>query len=124
MKVIYPPFQQATAKARVEGAFTFLNAGDLIYQLETALELVETAEAFQMIKVSAHISFLDVRCRKILFNYMNQIEALLKNDLTKEVTIEWRYDWFDDDMIEMGELLDEFFEMNFHHMECDRLSAI
>ena len=120
MKVIDLRFKQVAKKAKVEGDFTFLNAGDLIYQLETALELVESSRIFEMTSISFHVSFLDVRCKKILFNYMGQIETLLKSDLTKEVTIEWRFDWFDDDMIELGELLAEYFELNFHQMESDR----
>ena len=119
MKVIDLRFKQVAKKAKVEGDFTFLNAGDLIYQLETALELVESSRIFEMTSISFHVSFLDVRCKKILFNYMGQIETLLKSDLTKEVTIEWRFDWFDDDMIELGELLAEYFELNFHQMESD-----
>ncbi|MCF8464183.1 MAG: DUF1987 domain-containing protein [Flavobacteriales bacterium] len=124
MKVIDLPLKQDAKKAKVEGAFTFLSAGELIYQLETALELVESSRIFEMTSISFHVSFLDVRCKKILFNYMGQIEALLKSDLTKEVIIEWRYDWFDDDMIEMGELLNKFFELNFHQIETDRLYAM
>ncbi|MCB9191420.1 MAG: DUF1987 family protein [Flavobacteriales bacterium] len=124
MKVIDLPVGQVAKKAKVEGAFTFLSAGDLIYQLETALEFVESSKTFEMTSISFHVSFLDVKCRKILFNYMGQIEALLKSDLTKEVIIEWRFDWFDDDMIELGELLDEFFELNFHQIETDRLYAM
>jgi hypothetical protein len=124
MKVIDLPFKQVAKKIKVEGAFSFLSAGDLIYQLETALELVESSKKFEITSISFHVSFLDARCKRILFNYMGQIESLIKNDLTKEVTIEWRYDWFDDDMIELGELLNEFFELNFHQMETDRLYAM
>lgn len=124
MKVVDLPFLKVAKKAKVEGAFTFLSAGDLIYQLETALELIESAKASEMTLISFHISFLDIRCKKILFNYMYQIESVIKNDLNKEVSIEWRYDWFDDDIIETGQLLDEFFQIRFHYVECDRLSAI
>ena len=124
MKVFDLHAEQVSKKAKVEGAFTFLSAGDLIYQLETALELVESSKTFEMTSITFHVSFLDVTCTKILFNYLVQIEALLKSNLTKELIIEWRYDWFDDDMIEMGELLNEFFELNFHQIETDRLYAM
>ena len=117
MKIIDFPSTNSITTANVHGAFTFLSAGDLIYRLEDALERVQQAKPNEQFKVSCHFSFLDTRCKKLVFKYLRQIEEYQLNHSGKQISVDWNYDWFDDDIIEFGLLAQESFHLAFKHIE-------
>ena len=96
-----------------------MSAGDLIYRLEEALEKVQQAATHEEVSIICHFSFLDVRCKKLVFKYLKQIEEQCQNKPNQRVLIVWRYDWFDDDIIQFGLLAEEEFHLEFEHVEFD-----
>jgi hypothetical protein len=124
MKVIELPFVKSTRTVKVQGAFTFLSAGDLIYRLEEAIEAIQKAKPYEQVTVSCHFSFLDVRCKKLLFNYFKQIENASLINPQQKLVIDWNYDWFDDDTMELGLMAQDCFRLEFQHIEHDSMQAV
>ena len=124
MEIIDMPFLKSTTTVKVHGAFTFLSAGDLIYRLDEALERVQQAKPSENVQISCHFRFLDTRCKKLVFKYLSQIEEYQLKNSEKHITINWKYDWFDDDIIDFGLLSEESFQLKFEHVEYDRADVV
>ena len=119
MKIIQLSRIQTPRALKVEGTFTFLNAPELIYQLETVLEQMEAADQFEDLQVSFCIRFLDTRCKRIVLEYIRQFNDACVANTLRHVSIEWKYDGADEDMTEFGHLLNEVSNLSFSFIDSE-----
>lgn len=109
--------QSVSLQLEVRGAFTFFNATDLIYDLETVLEHVEVLQPFEKLNVSFRLSSLDSHCKRLLFIYMRQINMEAGRHPDSDVLALWFYNWFDEDLLELGQMLAEQSHIKFNYVQ-------
>lgn len=114
MKVIKLPVQKDLNRVKVVGTFNFLNASQLIYQLENVLDLMEGRDKRERFYLSCHFSFLDSRCKRIVHDYVKEFNDIISAELIDNMVIYWEYDKTNEDLMEFGLLLNEIGKMEFH----------
>lgn len=122
MKEIYLYPNESKQHSKIMGTFNFLNAGNLVYHLDNAIDAHHMQTNYDTLHIDFHLQYVDSHCKRLLFKFMHELENTYQQVKSNEIVIVWKYDWFDDNIRELGHLLNEEFSIPMRQIEIDEVA--
>jgi hypothetical protein len=119
------PLHYETKSMTIEGVYLTFKSLDLL-----ADKLVDMYCSVQMsipntiLRVEFELPLLDSRGKIMLMQFMKALDTINAKPNTGNVEIDWRYQYEDKDMEELGELIEELTSLNVHMIQTEAYSVI
>jgi hypothetical protein len=119
------PLHYETKSMTIEGVYLTFKSLDLL-----ADKLVDMYCSVQMsipntiLRVEFELPLLDSRGKIMLIQFMKALDTINAKTNTGNVEIDWRYQYEDEDMEELGELIEELTSLNVHMIQTEAYSVL
>ncbi len=119
------PLHYETNSMTIEGVYLAFKTLDLL-----ADKLVDMYCSVQMstpgthLRVEFELPILGTRGKRLLMQFMKALDKINAKPNTGNVEIDWRYQYEDEDMEELGELIEELTSLNVHMIQTEAYSVL
>lgn len=119
------PLHYETKSMTIEGVYLTFKSLDLL-----ADKLVDMYCSVQMSTLGTHLRvefelpILGTRGKRLLMQFMKALDKINAKPNTGNVEIDWKYQYEDEDMEELGELIEELTSLNVHMIQTEAYSVL